>query len=150
MSHGSRIFAFSLLLIVILFFIPTMTYTFKARVFPLIALFAAASLLIIQIVQEFLPKPKAEETDEQRERKGFGRKHLSIWAWMVCTPLMLWVLGFMGTVVLLPFLYLRFQREGWLVTILVSAGCGVTFYFFFGFALKMPLYPGLIYLKIFS
>ena len=150
MSHGNRIFAFFLLLVVILFFIPTMTYTFKAMVFPLIALFTASILLIIQIIQEFLPKPKEKETDKEEESNGFGRKHLAIGAWMVGTPLMLWILGFMSTVILLPFLYLRLQREGWPVTILVSAGCAITFYFFFGFALKMPLYPGWIYLKIFG
>jgi hypothetical protein len=148
MSHGNRIFAFFLLLVVILFLIPTLGYTFKAKVFPLIALLAASILLVIQISREFLPKPKEKKTAQEEEAEGFGRKHLAMGAWMVGTPLMVWILGFMGTVIMLPFLYLRFQREGWRVTVLVTVGCGISFYFFFGIALNMPLYPGLIYLKI--
>ncbi len=116
MSHGNRIFAFFLLLVVILFLIPTMAYTFKAKVFPLIALLAASILLVIQISREFLPKPKEKKTAQEEEAEGFGRKHLAMGAWMVGTPLMVWILGFMGTVIMLPFLYLRFQREGWRVT----------------------------------
>ena len=150
MSHGNRIFAFFLLFVVILFLIPTLAYTFKAKVFPLMALFAALILLVIQISREFLVKAKEKETAHEEESEGFGRKHLAMGAWLVGTPLMVWILGFMGTVILLPFLYLRFQREGWLVTILVTLGCGISFYFFFGFSLNMPLYPGLIYLKIFD
>jgi len=150
MSHGSRIFAVFLLLVAILFLIPTMAYTFKAKVFPLIALVIALILLFIQIIRETLPKPKERETAQEEEAEGFGRKHLAMGAWMVGTPLMVWILGFMGTVILLPFLYLRFQREGWRVTVLVTIGCGISFYFFFGFALNMPLYPGLIFLKIFG
>ena len=38
------------------------------------------------------------------------------------TVLMLWVLGFMGTVIFLPFLYLRFERESWLLSITLSLG----------------------------
>jgi len=150
MSIGNRIFAFFLLLVVILFLIPTMGYTFKAKVFPLMALFAALVLLFIQMIREFLAKTKGKEVDQEEKTEGFGRKHLAMGAWMVGTPLMVWIFGFMGTVILLPILYLRCQREGWLVTILVPLGCGISFYFFFGLALKMPLYPGLIFLKIFG
>jgi len=150
MYRGSRIFPFFLLLIVILFLIPTLGYTFKAKVFPMIALCAASILLIIQIIMEFLPESKGKESAEKAESETFGRKHLAVLTWMVGTPLMVWILGFMGTVILLPFLYLRFQKEGWLLTILVTLGCGICFYFFFGFSLNMPLYPGWIYLKFFA
>lgn len=150
MLPGSLAFAFFLLLVVILFLIPTMSYTFKAMVFPLIALLIASTLLVIQIVRQFLAKTREQRAAGEQETESFGRKHLAMGAWMVGTPLMVWIFGFMGTVILLPFLYLRFQREGWLVTVLVTLGCGISFYFFFGFSLNMPLYPGLIYLKIFG
>jgi predicted branched-subunit amino acid permease len=63
---------------------------------------------------------------------------------------MLWVLGFMGTVILLPFLYLRFHRESWLISITLPLGCGVFFYTLFGLALSMPLYPGILFSKYFG
>ena len=55
----------------------------------------------------------------------------------------------MGTVVLLPFLYLRFHKESWLISVTLPLGCGVFFYTLFGLALNMPLYPGIVYSKIF-
>ena len=150
MLTGSIIFAFFLLLVVILFLIPTMTYRFRAMIFPLIAILTALILLIIQLVREFLAKTKEKEVAQEGEGESYGRKHLAMGAWLVCTPLMVWLLGFMGTVIIIPFLYLRFQREGWLATILVTLGCGIFFYFFFGYTLNMPLYPGLLYLKIYG
>jgi hypothetical protein len=63
---------------------------------------------------------------------------------------MLWVLGFMGTVILLPFLYLRFHRESWLISITLPLGCGFFFYTLFGLALSMPLYPGILFSKYFG
>jgi len=58
---------------------------------------------------------------------------------------MLWMIGFMGTVVLLPFLYLRFNKESWFISVTLPLGCGVFFYVLFGLALDMPLYPGIVY-----
>ncbi|MDI6755791.1 MAG: tripartite tricarboxylate transporter TctB family protein [Thermodesulfobacteriota bacterium] len=149
MLRGRFIFTLALFIISVISLIFTLAYPYKSRIFPLIALSTALFLLVIEIVKEF-STAREKGGVEKEEAESFGPKHLAIWAWMVGTVLMLWILGFMGTVVLLPFLYLRFQRESWLLSITISIGCLVFFYGLFNVGLKMPLYPGLLYSKIFG
>jgi hypothetical protein len=149
MRRGNLFFAILLLLISILILKATLSYPFKAKLFPLIVLVPVLILLIIQIIREVFTLREKGVTEE---KKGgdFSTKHLTIWIWMAGAVLMLWVLGFMGTVIFLPFLYLRFQKESWLFSITLSLGCGVFFYGLFDLGLKMPLYPGLILPIIFG
>jgi small-conductance mechanosensitive channel len=143
MRRGNLIFTIALLLVSILLLRATLPYPFKAKLFPLIILITVLILLIIQIVREVVAL-RVKGATEKKRANSFRSKHLTILFWMVGTVLMLWVLGFMGTVILLPFLYLRFEKESWLLSITLSLGCGVFFYGLFGYLLKMPLYPGMI------
>jgi len=149
MKWGSLFFSVILLLITIFLLIAAIPYPFMAKQFPMIALFTALILLIVQIILE-ASALKEEKPTGMVKTKGYRSKHLAIWTWLVGTLIMLWVLGFMVTVVLLPFLYLRFQGEDWLITIVLPLGCGVFFYTVFSLALSMPLYPGILFLKIFG
>jgi hypothetical protein len=135
-------------MVVILGLMAGLAYPFKAKIFPLIALLTALVLLIIQIFQELFA-PNKKGAGEQGEAERIGPKHLVIGAWVVGAPLMLWVFGFMGTVILFPFLYLRFQRESWPISIFLPICCGVFFYLFFDLALGLPLYRGVLFSKIF-
>jgi hypothetical protein len=102
-------------------------------------------LLVVQIILDIMASRKEGFSGKEKQKgEQLGPKHLSIGLWMVATMLMLWIAGFMGTVVLLPFLYLRLHKESWKLSVLLSAGCGLFFYLLFGLALKMPLYPGMI------
>lgn len=149
MPRGSLIFTVIIFLILILFLIATMSYPHKAKLFPLLTLLPALILLIIQIIREVLSL-KGVEALRKGKTESFNRKHLTIGAWLLGTVVMLWIVGFMGTVILLPFLYLRFQRESWLLSILLSLGCGFFFYGLFGWGLNMSLYPGVLFPKIFG
>ena len=149
MRRGNLFFAVLLLLISILILKATLSYPFKAKLFPLIVLVPVLILLIIQIIREVFTLREKGVTEEKKG-EDFSTKHLTIWIWMAGAVLMLWVLGFMGTVILLPFVYLRFKKEGWLLSITFSIGCGIFFYGLFGYLLKMPLYPGTILENIFG
>jgi hypothetical protein len=149
MKRDSLIFAVILLLITIILLKATMAYPLRSKLFPLIALVTALILLIIQIIRE-VPALKEKEPVEKIKAKTFSSKNLAIWGWLASTLIMLWILGFMGTVVLLPFLYLRFHKESWLISIILPLGCGVFFYVLFALALSMPLYPGILFPKIFG
>jgi len=148
MRRGNLIFTIALLLVSILLLRATLAYPFKAKLFPLIILITVLILLMIQIVREVVAL-RVKGATEKKRADSFRSKHLTILFWMVGTVLMLWVLGFMGTVILLPFLYLRFEKESWLLSITLSLGCGVFFYGLFGYLLRMPLYPGMILEKFF-
>jgi len=150
MRRGSLIFTVALFLVSLLFLKATLAYSFRAKLFPLITLLTVLIFLLIQVIREVLSVSKEKGGTQGGKGDISGTKDLTTWVWMGGTVLMLWVLGFMGTVIFLPFLYLRFQREGWLVSIILPVGCGVFFYGLFGLSLKMPLYPGMIFLKLFG
>ena len=121
MKKGKLIFAIALLLLTAILWIATMAYPFKARLFPLFALSAALILLIIQVVRE-ISHYREKEPVKPGKAKDLHLKYLAITSWFVATLLLLWILGFMGTVVLLPFLYLRFHKERWLISITLPLG----------------------------
>jgi len=148
MIQGSLIFNAILLIISVILLIATMDYPHKAQLFPLLTLVLAMILLIVQIIRETLDFKRAE-IDKNRKLESFNIKHLTIAAWLLGTVVMLWISGFMGTVIILPFLYLRFQKESWLLSILLAVGCGFFFYGLFGWGLNMSLYPGVLFLKFF-
>ncbi|MFB3884272.1 MAG: tripartite tricarboxylate transporter TctB family protein [Thermodesulfobacteriota bacterium] len=144
--RGSLIFTAALLLASFLLLKATLPYPFKAKLFPLIVLITVLVLLMIQVFREaFALKKRATAETEKGEK--FRWKHVAVFFWMAGTVLMLWILGFMATVVLLPFFYLRYERERWLLSICLSLGCGVFFYGLFGYLLNMPLYPGILFGK---
>ena len=149
MKKGKLIFAIALLLLTAILWVATMAYPFKARLFPLFALSAALILLIIQVIRE-ITHYREKEPVKTGKGKDFRLKYVAIGSWLVATLMMLWVLGFMGTVVLLPFFYLRFHKERWLISITLPLGCGVFFYTLFGLALRMSLYPGILFSKLFE
>jgi len=150
MRRGSLIFSIILLLVVILLFGATMAYPPRSKLFPSIALSTALILLIIQIVREALASKGKEPAEKNGKAERPSTRSAAIWLWLTGTLLMLWVLGFMGTVILLPFLYLRFHKEKWIISVTLPLGCGVFFYTLFGMALRMPLYPGILYSRIFG
>jgi hypothetical protein len=147
MPRGKTLFTFFLTLVSLSLLIVTLKLPFKARVFPMIAILTALGLLSVQLFIDTLGARRSEVATSKKGRT-LGRKHLSIGAWMAALLLMLWIIGFMGTVILLPFLYLRLHRETWLLSVSLSLGCGVFFYVLFGVVVSMPLYPGLLGEKI--
>lgn len=149
MKRGSLIFAVVLLLITVGLVIVTMSYPLRSKLFPLIALSVALILLVIQVFHE-VSALKQRDPSEKTAVKNLRSEHWAIWAWLVGTLILLWIFGFMGTVILLPFLYLRFHEERWLISITIPLGCGVFFYALFGLVLDMPLYPGILFANFFG
>lgn len=149
MKRGSLLFAVVLLLITIGLVIVSIGYPLRSKLFPLMALTVALVLLVIQIFHEFSAL-KQKDSDDKEKVEKLSSEHWIIWAWLAGTLILLWIFGFMGTVILLPFLYLRFHKERWLISITVPLGCGVFFYSLFGFALDMPLYPGILFTVLFE
>jgi hypothetical protein len=155
MKKDSLIFAVALLVVTIGLLIPTFAYPFKSKLFPSIALFTLLVLLVIQVIKEVSAWKEASSSSKEiaKEKEPCGvvlSKYFAIWAWLAGTLIMLWIFGFMGTVILLPFLYFRFHRESWIVSVTLPLGCGVFFYTLFGWALRMPLYPGILLPRFFE
>ncbi len=143
MKRGALVFATILFLVAISLLTATFRYPLRSKIFPLIVLFTILILLTIQIYRE-APGFRKKERREPRPHS------IAIWLWLGLTLIMLWFFGFIGTVILLPFLYLRFHSEGWIISIALPLGCGVFFYTLFGLALRMPLYPGVLFPQLFD
>ena len=150
MKKGTLIFTGALFLVSFFLLKATFAYSFKAKLFPLITLLIVLVLLMIQMVREASIAFRNKKATEGGGTGSSRTKHLTVWLWMVGTMVMFWVLGFMGTVIFLPFLYFRSQRESWWVSITLPLGCGLFFYCLFGLGLKMPLYPGKFSLILFG
>ena len=110
MRRDNFLFTVALFLVSLLLLKATLAYPFKAKLFPLIVLATVLVLLMVQMIREFLAL-RAKGATEGGKGDRFHAKHLTIATWLAVTVLLLWVLGFMGTVILLPFLYLRFEKE---------------------------------------
>jgi hypothetical protein len=149
MRRGTLIFSSVLFLVSLLLLKATLAYSLKAKLFPTITLVIVLTLLIIEMGREGFTLLRDKSAGKAGE-KGNVCGHVTAWVWMLGTMFMFWALGFMGTVIFLPFLYFRYQKESWWVSMTLPLGCGIFFYCLFGLALKMPLYPGVFSLRFFG
>jgi hypothetical protein len=147
--RSSLLFGLFLFLASILFLLATLAYPPKAKLFPLVTLTFLIILLVIQIAREVLPA-REKENVKKATAGNVGPRYIAIWAWIGATLVILWIVGFVGMVILLPFLYLRSVKESWLLSVTLPLGCGIFFYGLFGLILRMPLYPGFAFEKIFG
>jgi len=139
------IFTIVFFLVFVLFLIATLAYPAKASAFPLLAIIAALVLLAVQILREGLAlrrQKKIIKAAESEEVKPRG--YLVVAMWLAITVVMFFLLGFLATVILVPFLYTRRHGESWLLSVGLSLGCGLFFYALFALFLHVPMYKGLL------
>ncbi len=148
MLRGSFIFLLATTLMMCWGLIVSFTYRYKAMVFPVIALSFGLILSIVQILRDIRALEEREAPKAGEETMRLNREHYIIAAWIVGAGIMIWVLGFIAGVVAFCFIYLRYCKESWSVSIILPIFCAILFYFFFGKFLGMPLYPGLLFEKI--
>jgi len=147
---GRLIFAVALFVVLILFLVATLSFrSMRDKTFPLIAIIPALILLVYQILKEVLSF-RCEKGSIGEETKERSRRYFGVGIWMVLTLLMFWLIGFLGTVLLLPFIYLRYNQEGWFLSIALPLGCGIFFYTLFSLALGLRLYQGFLFSNIFG
>ena len=145
---GRLIFAVALLVVFILFLVATLSFrSMRDRTFPLIAIIPALILLVSQILKEIFAL-RREKGSTGEETKGRSRRYLGVGIWMALTLVMFWLIGFLGTTLLLPFIYLRYHQEGWLLSIALPLGCGIFFYAIFSLGLGLRLYQGFLFSNI--
>lgn len=145
---GRLIFAVVLFVVLILFLIATLSFrSMRDKTFPLLAIIPALILLVYQILKEIFAfrREKGSMGEETKER---SRRYLGVGIWMALTLVMFWLIGFLGTTLLLPFIYLRYNQEGWFLSIALPLGCGIFFYTLFSLALGLRLYQGFLFSNI--
>lgn len=147
---GRLVFDMALFITFLLFLIATLGFhSLRDKLFPLIAIIPALILLAYEIGQEFAAYRSRKETG-RKTPPDLQYKYLAVGVWMMLSLGMYWLIGFLGTAMLLPFLYLRYHREGWPLSIGLPLGSGIFFYTVFSLVLEIRLYQGLLFETIFG
>jgi len=136
---------FQLLLLVLFIFLMiygTSTLSTAAMKFPWIIGGFACLLLTLEIVRSL----KAEPRDfPERERKASFREYkeqLFGLGWILVILPMIYFLGFLISIPLYLFIYLKSQGEKWSFCLIMTAIVGICFYFIFVVALELVFYEG--------
>ncbi len=147
---GRLFFAMALFITFLLFLFSTLGFhSLKDKLFPLIAIIPALIMLACEIGREFAAYRSKKEKREEITL-DLQSKYLAVGVWMMLSLGMYWLIGFIGTAMLLPFLYLRYHREGWPLSIGLPLGSGIFFYTVFSLAMEVRFYQGLLFETIFG
>ncbi len=125
-------------------------WPFYARLLPLALGFPMLGLALTQLAVDIRKRRRpavtaTEEAVAEIPQVVVRRRTLSIIGWLLGLFFAIWLFGFMPSILLFTFLYLKIESdEGWLFAILLSAATlGFTFGLF-QWALSLPFPPGLV------
>ena len=123
--------------------------SYKVRTFPLFASVCLVALCAVEFLLSWLRQRReateAATADPAPEQRKEGASILLGFLWMLSIPVGILLLGFYLALPLFTLCFLRSQKVGWIPSILVALGIlGVT-YFGFGMALRLHLFPGILF-----
>ena len=161
------IFSLFLLLMFLIFLIIASSYDRQTRMFPFIIGIPGLILSIILFSSYYIPavsrristiKQKEffktydreeEKEDDEKKKKELKKallKELNITIWIIALLVTIYIMGFMMTVPLFIFLFLKFrEKENLKVSILISAGSWAVIYVMFRLVLGAQLYGGMLF-----
>lgn len=150
-GKGGLIFAVAVFGVLILLLITALGYPSKAAIFPIMTISVALIVLVSHILpREILAVRRKAVGTELTEAGETANRFPAVMTWLVLTLLMLWLLGFLPTVLLLPLLYLMHNREKSSLCIGLPLACAIFFYVIFSLTLKMVFYKGLLFSLMFE
>ena len=150
-ARGAAIFAFILLVVFIVVVGQGRGYPRKARMLPFVVgipgIVLAATTFIRELTKSKEPPPtKEEEVDGTGPWVALEKtKFLMMIGWVVLLIGMIWVFGFLIATPAYVFLFLKARREKWLLSISFAAASWAFLYGIFAVALKIFLYPGILF-----
>lgn len=161
-------FSLFLLLVYLTFVIIAFGYGSTTRMFPLVVGLPGLILCAIILSSYYIPavnkrittikqkeffkaydRDKEEQEDDEKKEKEYkiaSLKELNISIWIIGLLIVIYILGFMPSIPLFVFLYLKFrEKESLISSILVSIGTWIVIYILFILLLKAQLYGGLFF-----
>ena len=164
------IFVAVLLVISVVTFFIALGYSYNGKLFPLIVIVTLALMLILKIIGFVNPKMAAHfdihgiDLPEQKSastqsktatEEEISDDHAPKWLrevrmvfWLMLLIGLIYLLGFLFTVPLFLFLFLRFQgKHSWLVSGVTSLAVLAFIYGLFGILLSVPFPEGLVFLE---
>jgi hypothetical protein len=143
-------------------------YGYKARLIPLVVTIPCLAFAIYRFIVDLKGGEKKGETIEEGLMKGVmatveevagghkkkekeklspqetRKRFFGIAGWMIAFLAMIYVLGFLIAIPLFTSLYMKLNKESWVVTILFAAGIWVGVYLAFVVGTQSYLYEGLL------
>jgi len=169
---GSTIFAIIMLAVLLMFFSLTFTYSYEARIVPLIICIFALGLMCLQFLVEVIPQLSkkmgvfGQEEKEVLGTKQFIRKveveskteketvsnktvkmgEIQSFLWLLAFVCLIFLVGYLIAVPVFLFLFFKLvTSRRWVFSIVVTAVTWAVVYFSFIVLLKIPLYKGIIF-----
>lgn len=131
--------------------IMALRWPFKTALFPVIIAIPVALMAVAELVMDLRGMKKAEKggvdfkLSEDIDPKVAMRRTLITFGWIVGFFLLILLLGFPIAVLLFLFLNLKLQaKEGWRLTLLLTAVTSIFFYGLFIRMLDIHFYEGVI------
>jgi hypothetical protein len=141
------ILLFSLAFGLISFFDPSL----KSKLMPFILSCIIFFLTTVQLIREFLAgrragieKAPADENSEEEAQSTLGQ-NVVIFAWLTGMALAIYLFGFLISIPLFVFSFLKSNGFGWLISAAHAAAAVIVTYVLFILALQSELYPGIIF-----
>ncbi len=157
----------------ILFFavviIGSLGYTRKARLIPLVVAIPCLGMSIAQfafdlgkgrkkgrsieddlfhgVMEKVIHQEVVTEKEKEEEKTGEEKTKafFKIIGWILIFYLSIFLFGFLIAIPLFTILFMRFERERWLLSAACAAGLWLTIYLSFSVAARISVYDGLIF-----
>lgn len=138
----SLVVSLSLLAIVVVMLAISLTYPYKAKLFPWIVGIPLGAMLMVQIVKELLER---NQYGPQKIERELLRSYVFNLGWIAAFLVMIYFIGILIAIALFMFLYFKLHGERWALSIAVSSGVTGFLYISFAYLLKIPLYRGVLF-----
>lgn len=144
-------FLIFIVIVSLIFFIDSLSFnSMRSKLLPSIASGLVLVLSAIQLVREIkLSRKKPEEIDAKttraREKEESVYGNFLSFAWLAGIIAAIYLFGFLISIPVFVFLYLKLHGIRWLPTIISSVATGAGVYLLFVVALQVELYSGLVF-----
>ncbi len=147
MMRLNLLFSAAILAFLLVIDLYSLKYPSEARLFPWVVGIPAAVVMLIQTLKELSRKGAADREEDvlSEQVNGESRAYVAIIAWMVGFLIMIYVLGFLTSIPLFIFLYMKTHSFSWRRSLGLAAGLFIIIYLMFSYGMEMRLYPGLIF-----
>ena len=123
----------------------------KSKLLPLILSCIIFVLTTVQLIREILASRQAGsekgpiDNDIGEEAQSSLRQNVVIFSWLTGMALSIYLFGFLVSIPLFVFSFLKSNGYGWLISAAHAAAAVIVMYVLFIWALQAELYPGIIF-----
>jgi hypothetical protein len=148
---GRAIMSLCVAIVAVMVVLMSLKWPFKTALFPVIIGIPVALMAVMEFILSLRGQKKAEKggvdfkLSEDVDPQVAMKRTLVTFAWIVGFFVLIVLVGFPIAVLLFLFLNLKWQaKEGWLLTVVLTAATSVFFYGLFIRLLDIPFYEGII------